>query len=75
MLLIHDLLDVAGIDEAIHCTGGESIMKECKQIGGCPVRKAVITTGGNLKAKYVIHTVISVYKNVTRDEAKLLGSA
>ncbi|MDD4091259.1 MAG: macro domain-containing protein, partial [Smithellaceae bacterium] len=47
----------AGVDGAIHRAGGPAIMAECRKIGGCPVGEAVLTTGGNLKARYVIHTV------------------
>jgi O-acetyl-ADP-ribose deacetylase len=65
----------AGVDGAIHRTGGPAIMAECRKIGGCPTGQAVITTGGNLKAKYVIHTVGPIYKDGTKDEAKLLQSA
>ena len=65
----------AGVDGAIHRAGGPAIMAECRQIGGCPTGKAVITTGGNLKAKYVIHTVGPVYRGGTKDEAALLKSA
>ncbi len=64
-----------GVDGAIHRTGGPTIMKECRKIGGCPTGKAVITTGGNLKAKYVIHTVGPRYQEGTRNEAALLKSA
>jgi len=46
-----------GVDGAIHRAGGPLIMQQCRKIGGCPIGHAVITTGGNLKAKYVIHTV------------------
>ena len=52
----------AGVDGAIHRAGGPSIMAECRKIGGCPTGQAVITTGGNLKAKQVIHTVGPVYQ-------------
>ncbi|MBA4396456.1 MAG: O-acetyl-ADP-ribose deacetylase, partial [Syntrophus sp. (in: bacteria)] len=47
----------AGVDGAIHAAGGPSIMAECSRIGGCPTGQAVITAGGSLKARYVIHTV------------------
>src|SRR3990170_2178769 len=43
-----------GVDGAIHRAGGPAIMEECRKIGGCPTGEARITTGGNLKAKYVI---------------------
>ena len=65
----------AGVDGAIHDAGGPSIMMECRKIGGCPTGQAVITAGGNLKARYVIHTVGPVYQGGTRGEAALLKSA
>ncbi|HOD29295.1 MAG TPA: O-acetyl-ADP-ribose deacetylase [Syntrophales bacterium] len=65
----------AGVDGAIHRAGGPSILAECRQIGGCPTGQAVITTGGDLKARYVIHTVGPVYRGGTRGEAELLESA
>jgi O-acetyl-ADP-ribose deacetylase (regulator of RNase III) len=65
----------AGVDGAIHRAGGPSIMDECRKIGGCPAGQAVITTGGNLKAKYVIHTVGPLYQGGTSGEADLLQSA
>jgi O-acetyl-ADP-ribose deacetylase len=65
----------AGVDGAIHRAGGPSIMVECRRIGGCPTGQAVITTGGELKAKHVIHTVGPVYRGGTNGEADLLASA
>jgi O-acetyl-ADP-ribose deacetylase (regulator of RNase III) len=50
-------------------------MEECQKIGRCPTGKAVITTGGNLKAKYVIHTVGPRYQGGKKGEATLLKSA
>ncbi len=64
-----------GVDGAIHRAGGPTIMEECRKIGHCPTGQAVITTGGNLKAKYVIHTVGPVYSGGNRNEARLLKSA
>lgn len=65
----------AGVDGAIHQAGGPSIMEECRKIGGCPTGQAVITTGGNLRAKYVIHTVGPIYQGGSKGEAALLKSA
>ncbi len=64
-----------GVDGAIHRAGGPAIMQECRAIGHCPTGQAVITTGGNLKARYVIHTVGPVWSGGTRNEAALLRSA
>jgi O-acetyl-ADP-ribose deacetylase (regulator of RNase III) len=65
----------AGVDGAIHRAGGPSIMAECRRIGGCPTGRAVITSGGKLKAKHVIHTVGPVYSGGTKREADLLANA
>jgi O-acetyl-ADP-ribose deacetylase (regulator of RNase III) len=65
----------AGVDGAIHQAGGPSIMEECRKIGGCPTGQAVITTGGNLRAKHVIHTVGPIYQGGNKGEATLLKSA
>ncbi|WP_457643254.1 O-acetyl-ADP-ribose deacetylase [Persephonella sp.] len=57
------LMGGGGVDGAIHSKGGPAILEECKKIrqtqypDGLPTGEAVITTGGKLKAKYVIHTV------------------
>ncbi len=64
-----------GVDGAIHAAGGPKIMEECGKIGGCPTGKAVITTGGDLRARHVIHTVGPIYRDGTRNEAALLESA
>ncbi|MDO9515643.1 MAG: O-acetyl-ADP-ribose deacetylase [Syntrophales bacterium] len=64
-----------GVDGAIHRAGGPSIMEECRVIGSCPTGQAVVTGGGNLTARYVIHTVGPVYRGGSRGEADLLKSA
>jgi len=64
-----------GVDGAIHRAGGKAIMEECRKIGYCPTGKAVITTGGNLKAPWVIHTVGPVYRDGNHGEPELLASA
>jgi O-acetyl-ADP-ribose deacetylase (regulator of RNase III) len=73
------LMGGGGVDGAIHRAGGLTILEECKQIvakQGClPTGKAVITTGGNLPAKYVIHTVGPVWYGGSKDKPGLLASA
>jgi O-acetyl-ADP-ribose deacetylase len=63
-----------GVDGAINRAGGAKIQEEAREIGYCPTGQAVITTGGNLKAKYVIHTVGPIYKNGLEGEPELLAS-
>jgi O-acetyl-ADP-ribose deacetylase (regulator of RNase III) len=64
-----------GVDGAIHRAGGPAILAECKQLGGCPTGDAKITTGGKLKAKYVVHAVGPVYHDGKHREAEMLASA
>ena len=52
-----DLILGAGVAGAIRTKGGSTIQEECNHIGGAPVGGAAITTGGDLKARYVIHAV------------------
>lgn len=73
------LLGGGGVDGAIHRTGGPAILEDCRRIvarqGGCKVGEAVITTGGNLPANHVIHTVGPVWNGGKKKEAELLASA
>jgi len=64
-----------GVDGAIHRAGGPQIMEECRKIGGCPTGNAVITSGGLLKAKYVIHAVGPIYHGGKKGEAEHLANA
>lgn len=69
------LLGGGGVDGAIHRAGGKQILDECILIrnrqGDCEIGEAVITSGGNLSAKYVIHTVGPVW-NGDKDEKQIL---
>jgi O-acetyl-ADP-ribose deacetylase (regulator of RNase III) len=73
------LLGGGGVDGAIHRTGGPEILDECKaivrQIGRLEPGRAVITTGGNLPARHVIHTVGPIWRGGGRGEAETLESA
>ena len=72
------LIGGGGVDGAIHRAGGPAIAVECSAIrakqGGCPTGRAVITTGGNLPTKHVIHTVGPVWRGGTAGEPELLAS-
>jgi O-acetyl-ADP-ribose deacetylase len=74
------LLGGGGVDGAIHRAGGPEILNECQEIrkttypNGLPTGEAVITTGGNLHAKYVIHTVGPIYGRNPEQEAELLAA-
>ena len=70
-----ELIVGGGVDGAIHRAGGPTIQAEARKIGRCPTGQAVITTGGNLKAKYVIHTVGPRYQGGNKGEEALLKSA
>lgn len=75
------LMGGGGVDGAIHRKGGPIILEECKKIratiwpDGLPVGKAVVTSGGNLKAKIVIHTVGPIWRDGQHGESALLAQA
>jgi O-acetyl-ADP-ribose deacetylase (regulator of RNase III) len=66
-----------GVDGAIHRSGGPNIMAETRQKypQGCPTGDAVMTSAGNLPARYVIHTVGPIWSGGQQGEASLLASA
>lgn len=74
------LLGGGGVDGAIHRAGGPEILDQCQEIrrteypNGLPTGEAVLTTGGRLPARYVIHTVGPIYGRETGREAELLAA-
>jgi O-acetyl-ADP-ribose deacetylase (regulator of RNase III) len=75
------LMGGGGVDGAIHRRGGPTILEECKRIrasewpNGLPAGKAVITSGGSLKTKHVIHTVGPIWHGGSHGEPLLLADA
>ncbi|OGD54055.1 O-acetyl-ADP-ribose deacetylase [Candidatus Bathyarchaeota archaeon RBG_13_38_9] len=75
------LMGGGGVDGAIHRKGGQKILEECKQIRsrewpeGLSTGKVAITSGGNLKARYVIHTVGPIWHGGKSGEKELLKNA
>lgn len=73
------LLGGGGVDDAIHRKGGGQILAECKRIrenqypNGLPTGNAVITSGGDLAARFVIHTVGPVYGMNQGNDGELLA--
>ncbi len=70
-----NLIHGGGLALAIVKKGGQIIQEESNKIGYCPPGKAVITSGGNLKAKFVIHAVGPIWKGGKYNEDEILYNA
>jgi O-acetyl-ADP-ribose deacetylase (regulator of RNase III) len=74
-----ELMGGGGVDGAIHRAAGPQLLEECLKIrerqDGCPPGEAVITSGGNLKVKFIIHAVGPVWMEGKHDEEQLLAKA
>ena len=74
------LMGGGGVDGAIHSSGGPKILEECQEIrrtrfpNGLPTGQAVITSGGRLAARYVIHTVGPIKGRSGGKDAELLAA-
>jgi O-acetyl-ADP-ribose deacetylase (regulator of RNase III) len=74
-----NLMGGGGVDGAIHHAAGPKLMEECLKIkerqDGCPPGEAVITSGANLKARFVIHAVGPIWEGGNANEKQVLADA
>lgn len=68
------LLDGGPVHSAVHRVAGPALLDECEQLKGCPVGEARITSGYQLPASFVIHTVAPTWVGGHRSEKELLAN-